>query len=318
MWPASRPTDSDLSHPAVYVDFHTRDVRRVLRSQNRHGSGHFLGLPKPLHRNLRNYFLREFIDGFLRQPGPPKDRRYDRPRRNRVHADATPCQFRRRSSRQRAQRCFSCRIRAGPGGTFAVCHAGIQDDRRTVIQQRQRFLNREVRSLDVDVKLLVVHAFGRLGEWCELRNSRVHEQHINFAQLLRNLRIQLVHVGKLRDVRLHRYHAVSDSFHRFIQRFLASTRDGYSRAFFLQTLGRRQPDAAVSAGHYCYFSFESLHVRLPLFAEFSAWPVLWHPCRRTGQAENRSEEHTSELQSPMYLVCRLLLEKKKNALTYMT
>src|SRR5437764_4253106 len=30
----------------------------------------------------------------------------------------------------------------------------------------------------------------------------------------------------------------------------------------------------------------------------------------------RSEEHTSELQSPMYLVCRLLPEKKKNILTY--
>src|SRR5437762_3604799 len=28
----------------------------------------------------------------------------------------------------------------------------------------------------------------------------------------------------------------------------------------------------------------------------------------------RSEEHTSELQSPMYLVCRLLLEKKKKKL----
>src|SRR5437764_4577902 len=27
-------------------------------------------------------------------------------------------------------------------------------------------------------------------------------------------------------------------------------------------------------------------------------------------ASGRSEEHTSELQSPMYLVCRLLLEKK--------
>src|SRR5437879_8301066 len=27
--------------------------------------------------------------------------------------------------------------------------------------------------------------------------------------------------------------------------------------------------------------------------------------------QGRSEEHTSELQSPMYLVCRLLLEKKK-------
>src|SRR5436189_4385041 len=30
-----------------------------------------------------------------------------------------------------------------------------------------------------------------------------------------------------------------------------------------------------------------------------------------GDAHARSEEHTSELQSPMYLVCRLLLEKKK-------
>src|SRR5437879_11305572 len=29
------------------------------------------------------------------------------------------------------------------------------------------------------------------------------------------------------------------------------------------------------------------------------------------QRAARSEEHTSELQSPMYLVCRLLLEKKK-------
>src|SRR5690348_18194111 len=29
-------------------------------------------------------------------------------------------------------------------------------------------------------------------------------------------------------------------------------------------------------------------------------------------APDRSEEHTSELQSPVHLVCRLLLEKKKN------
>src|SRR5258708_26071664 len=31
-----------------------------------------------------------------------------------------------------------------------------------------------------------------------------------------------------------------------------------------------------------------------------------------GRAYERSEEHTSELQSPDHLVCRLLLEKKKN------
>src|SRR2546425_8268088 len=32
---------------------------------------------------------------------------------------------------------------------------------------------------------------------------------------------------------------------------------------------------------------------------------------RLGRARQRSEEHTSELQSLAYLVCRLLLEKKK-------
>src|SRR3712207_8886747 len=37
-------------------------------------------------------------------------------------------------------------------------------------------------------------------------------------------------------------------------------------------------------------------------------------CRRVGRmgpVKRRSEEHTSELQSRQYLVCRLLLEKKK-------
>src|SRR5437762_14252950 len=34
--------------------------------------------------------------------------------------------------------------------------------------------------------------------------------------------------------------------------------------------------------------------------------------RRQAPRAARSEEHTSELQSPMYLVCRLLLEKKKD------
>src|SRR5258708_25770783 len=33
--------------------------------------------------------------------------------------------------------------------------------------------------------------------------------------------------------------------------------------------------------------------------------------RNLGDFQSRSEEHTSELQSPDHLVCRLLLEKKK-------
>src|SRR3712207_6942745 len=48
-------------------------------------------------------------------------------------------------------------------------------------------------------------------------------------------------------------------------------------------------------------------------------PLLTRPSRATAQRSTsspassawRSEEHTSELQSRQYLVCRLLLEKKK-------
>src|SRR3712207_7634610 len=45
----------------------------------------------------------------------------------------------------------------------------------------------------------------------------------------------------------------------------------------------------------------------------AAWYRLQRSAAFDGRA--RSEEHTSELQSRQYLVCRLLLEKKKNSLT---
>src|SRR5690348_18109538 len=38
--------------------------------------------------------------------------------------------------------------------------------------------------------------------------------------------------------------------------------------------------------------------------------------RGTGRSVPRSEEHTSELQSPVHLVCRLLLEKKNKQNIY--
>src|SRR2546426_3791554 len=40
--------------------------------------------------------------------------------------------------------------------------------------------------------------------------------------------------------------------------------------------------------------------------------TLVHLPRRLPEVGGRSEEHTSELQSPCNLVCRLLLEKKKS------
>src|SRR3989449_7856490 len=39
--------------------------------------------------------------------------------------------------------------------------------------------------------------------------------------------------------------------------------------------------------------------------------LRWNPALKNGEPVDRSEEHTSELQSRLHLVCRLLLEKKK-------
>src|SRR6476661_11293085 len=52
----------------------------------------------------------------------------------------------------------------------------------------------------------------------------------------------------------------------------------------------------------------SLHDALPISS--AGRPRVWG-CPWSRSATTRSEEHTSELQSHLNLVCRLLLEKKK-------
>src|SRR5690348_18201395 len=55
----------------------------------------------------------------------------------------------------------------------------------------------------------------------------------------------------------------------------------------------------------------------PGFARAPPYRLERPPSRSAPKVKGRSEEHTSELQSPVHLVCRLLLEKKKNkTITY--
>src|SRR2546425_12480083 len=57
----------------------------------------------------------------------------------------------------------------------------------------------------------------------------------------------------------------------------------------------------------------SLHDALPIWSWPSPpWRRRPRCSRRSWARRRRSEEHTSELQSLAYLVCRLLLEKKKH------
>src|SRR2546422_2883401 len=76
-------------------------------------------------------------------------------------------------------------------------------------------------------------------------------------------------------------------------------------------------------GTMCFFFF--LMIRRPPRSTLFPYTTLFRshvkrlimktvpdPTTRAAMLKNRSEEHTSELQSRLHLVCRLLLEKKKN------
>src|SRR3712207_8053387 len=69
------------------------------------------------------------------------------------------------------------------------------------------------------------------------------------------------------------------------------------------------PISAWSAG------VERSSSSVPNWAPWTSRPAPWS--RRSQRSPGvRSEEHTSELQSRQYLVCRLLLEKKKKTKIY--
>src|SRR5438477_6150576 len=80
------------------------------------------------------------------------------------------------------------------------------------------------------------------------------------------------------------------------------------------------------------FSTLSLHDALPIFSIYIGWAAAplpasggprsslraynWPTRNPASIPKRRSEEHTSELQSHVNLVCRLLLEKKNNRIDY--
>src|SRR5258706_5569026 len=85
---------------------------------------------------------------------------------------------------------------------------------------------------------------------------------------------------------------------------------------FRSPLRARMGDLAAALGelgvwvrlHYVY-PYPHVDDVIPLMAEGKILPYIDVPF------QHRSEEHTSELQSLTNLVCRLLLEKKKNRIT---
>src|SRR2546425_1746252 len=82
--------------------------------------------------------------------------------------------------------------------------------------------------------------------------------------------------------------------------------------FFFFLMIRRPPRSTL----FPYTTlFRSSSARPAAAGSTGTWSSIWRrasPARAScSRTTSRSEEHTSELQSLAYLVCRLLLEKKK-------
>src|SRR5258708_31052563 len=94
-----------------------------------------------------------------------------------------------------------------------------------------------------------------------------------------------------------------------IRRPPRSTLFPYTTLFRSQVCRRSRPSSAISS--------ERRRAPRSLRTRHSFLAIMKGTGSRRGSANNeclvlnRSEEHTSELQSPDHLVCRLLLEKKK-------
>src|SRR2546426_4909225 len=80
----------------------------------------------------------------------------------------------------------------------------------------------------------------------------------------------------------------------------ASESQGRRDATKILTIATSHVEYATERRHYA-------HVDCPGHADY-----VKNMITGAAQMDGRSEEHTSELQSPCNLVCRLLLEKKKN------
>src|SRR3712207_7497009 len=79
----------------------------------------------------------------------------------------------------------------------------------------------------------------------------------------------------------------------------------------------RRPPRSTLFPYTTLFRSTQTSSRRSSMERFTVSPVSCRSSRRIGRPISgslriRSEEHTSELQSRQYLVCRLLLEKKKN------
>src|SRR5690348_17387714 len=90
----------------------------------------------------------------------------------------------------------------------------------------------------------------------------------------------------------------------------------YTTLFRSRSRTTRRPSPCFARSTNIPAAPTSSESRAPPAPENPPSSTVWRTITARTARRSRSEEHTSELQSPVHLVCRLLLEKKKNPLLH--
>src|SRR3984957_6810716 len=173
---------------------------------------------------------------FLGQSKAIEYGRLDWARRDRVYANIPAGKVRGYAANKRAHSSLGGSVGDARRITDVAGHAGVEDDRRAIVQVRKRFLNGEERTLGVDVKKFVIRGFGESAERSEFGDAGVYKKNVNLSEFRGHRGEKFVDFRKLGDIGLNDQRVLTENFRRFIKSFLAASGNGDARALLLKTL----------------------------------------------------------------------------------
>src|SRR5258707_5103318 len=133
------------------------------------------------------------------------------------------------------------------------------DDRSTIVEQRQRLLDRKQRSARIQAEGRIEVLLGNLAQWYGLALASAREQDVDLALFSLDRIEQTVEVVEICRVAANAGHVPANQLDGLVELPLPPTRDENVGTLFDEALGARQRHAARSSRDDCNLTFKLSH-----------------------------------------------------------
>src|ERR1700726_1483504 len=180
-------------------------------------------------------------------------------------------------SHQRADCSLTRSVDAEGGSTLNTRDGAVENDRATILQQRQCLLHRKQRSPYIDVEQLVEMLFSDGPERNKFANTGVGENNIDSPLHLGDGLVETVKVGQFGNVSLNARNVAADCLHGLVKFLRATASDEDIGTLFDEKLCRSQPNPFCPAGDDSGLAFELFgHCRSPLLLWWNSPAPMLH------------------------------------------